>query len=273
MNASPSPGALWLIPTPLGEASVALECLPTATRDRIVSLDYLIAENARSARAFLKQLPLERPIQAIDIRELNEHTPEEQLEQLLEPLLAGRDAGMLSEAGCPAVADPGANLVALAHRRGVKVHPLIGPSSILLALMGSGLIGQRFGFVGYLPQQPDERLRAARELEARSARHNETILMIETPYRNQAFVQTLLSALSPQTRLCIASDLSLPQESIITKTIAQWRTTPPVIAKVPTVFVLQAESGVHPAEASAERTPHQRRRIPSSMLRKPKAKD
>lgn len=273
MSAPQTLGALWLIPTPLGEESAALDCLPGVTQKRILRLDYVVAENARSARAFLKQLPLEHPIQAIDIRELNEHTPDDQLEQLLEPLMSGRDAGLLSEAGCPAVADPGAGLVALAHRRGITVHPLIGPSSILLALMGSGLVGQRFSFVGYLPQQPDERLRVARELEGRSARHDETILMIETPYRNQAFVQTLLSALSPHTRLCIASGLSLPQESIITKTVAQWRNTPPRLGKVPAVFVMQAGAAARPARASAQRPVHQRRRTPSSTLRTPSATD
>ena len=240
MSARPSPGSLWLIPTPLGEGVDPKRCLAADTLGIAAGLDYFIAENARSARAFLKQLELPRPIQQIEIRELSEHTADSLLPELLAPVLAGRDAGVLSEAGCPAVADPGAALVALAHRHGVSVRPLIGPSSILLALMASGLGGQAFSFAGYLPQQPEARLQAARALEQRSARSGETVLMIETPYRNQALFEPLLSALSGECRLMVAASLTLPDQTVQTQTVTAWRARTVVLAKVPTVFGLLA---------------------------------
>jgi len=240
VNTATELGRLWLIPTPLGDGSDPKRCLPLDTINVAAALDCLIAENAKTARAFLKLLPLQRPIQEIEIRELNEHTPAAALPELLKPLMSGRDVGLLSEAGCPAVADPGAPLVALAHQRGIPVRPLIGPSSILLALMASGLGGQAFSFAGYLPQQPDARLQAARELEQRSARLGETVLMIETPYRNQALFETLVTALSSETRLLVASALTLPEESIQMASIADWRTRRPALPRVPTVFGLLA---------------------------------
>lgn len=240
MSAPKAPGSLWLIPTPLGEGADPKRCLPAETLDVAAGLDYFIAENARSARAFLKCLDLPRPIQQIDIRELSEHTPNTALPELLAPVLAGRDAGVLSEAGCPAVADPGAALVALAHRHDVSVRPLIGPSSILLALMASGLGGQAFSFAGYLPQQPDARLQAARALEQRSARSGETVIMIETPYRNQALFDTLVMGLSGESRLMVAASLSLPEQLIRTRSVADWRARPAQLDKVPTVFGLLA---------------------------------
>ncbi len=241
MNELVAPGTLWLIPTPLGEEADPLSCLPDATREIACRLDYFIAENARSARAFLKGLPIGRPLQQIEVRELSEHTPEADFDRLLAPITAGRDAGLVSEAGCPAIADPGAGLIAMAHTLGVTVRPLIGPSSIVLALMASGLVGQRFSFAGYLPQQAEDRVRAARELEARSARNDETIIMIETPYRNQAFADALIASLAPGTSLCIASAISLPSESIATRAIQAWRKAPPQLSKIPTVFLIQAQ--------------------------------
>ena len=235
-----APGVLWLIPTPLGEESDPLQCLPAQTLAIASSLDLFIAENARSARAFLKHLELQRPIQQIDIRELSEHTPDSELPALLAPVLAGRDAGLISEAGCPAVADPGAALVALAHRHGVSVRPMVGPSSILLALMASGLGGQAFSFAGYLPQQPDARERSALDCERRSASTGETVLIIETPYRNQALFETLIGKLSPDTLLMVAAALTLPTEAIRTRTVRQWRLQRAVLDKVPTVFGLLA---------------------------------
>jgi 16S rRNA (cytidine1402-2'-O)-methyltransferase len=246
VSGSPSPGRLWLIPTPLGDASDPRRCLPPDTVAIASRLHYFIAENARTARAFLKQLDLDRPIQQIEIRELSEHTPAAELPGLLAPILAGQEAGLVSEAGCPAVADPGAALVALAHQHQVPVHPLIGPSAILLALMASGMGGQAFAFVGYLPQQPDARLQAVRALEQRSARSGETILMIETPYRNQAIFETLLAGLSGDCRLMVASSLSLPDQLIRTERVATWRGSPVQLARVPTVFGLIA-----PGQASA----------------------
>ena len=241
MTQNHRPGTLWLIPTPLGEASDPLTCLPAATRSVVCRLDYLIAESAKSARAFLKHLPLDRPIQEIEIRELNEHTPESSLNSLLAPVLSGRDAGVLSEAGCPAIADPGAALVSLAHREQVRVRPLIGPSSVLLALMASGLQGQRFAFVGYLPQASDERLRAARALEERSSRNDETILLIETPYRNQTLFDALVDSLAPSTQVSIASALTLDEEFIATRSVQEWRQARPSFEKVPTVFGIYAQ--------------------------------
>jgi 16S rRNA (cytidine1402-2'-O)-methyltransferase len=153
-------------------------------------------------------------------------------------LLAGQDVGLISEAGCPAVADPGANLVRLAHRHGIRVRPLTGPSSILLALMGSGLVGQRFAFHGYLPARPDERANALRELEKRSRKEDAAQVFIETPYRNQAMLETLLAACQPDTLLTIACDLTLENEFLATRRIAEWRGCLPDIQKRPTVFLL-----------------------------------
>ncbi len=257
MSGTPSPGRLWLIPTPLGEAADPRRCLPPDTVAIASRLHYFIAENARTARAFLKHLDLDRPIQQIEIRELSEHTPAAELPALLAPILAGQDAGLISEAGCPAVADPGAALVALAHHHRVPVHPLIGPSAILLALMASGMSGQSFAFVGYLPQQPEARLQAVRTLEQRSARSGETILMIETPYRNQAIFETLLSGLSGDCRLMVASSLSLPDQLIRTDRVAAWRNSPVQLARVPTVFGLIAPA--QPATAPKDRERAQRR--------------
>ncbi len=240
MTGSPSPGRLWLIPTPLGETADPRLCLPPDTFAIASRLHYFIAENARSARAFLKQLDLDRPIQQIEIRELSEHTQAAELPGLLAPILAGQDAGLVSEAGCPAVADPGAALVALAHQHRVPIHPLIGPSAILLALMASGLGGQAFAFVGYLPQPPDARLQAVRALEQRSVCSGETILMIETPYRNQAIFEALLSGLSGDCRLMVASSLTLPDQLIRTERVADWRASPVQLARVPTVFGMVA---------------------------------
>lgn len=233
-------GVLYLTPTPLGPDDDPLRVLPPATVDRLIAIDYVIAENARSARAVLGRLPLSRSLQSIEIRQLNHRTEPRALPSLLAPIAAGRDGALLSEAGCPAVADPGAALVALAHAQGVRVVPLVGPSAILLALMGSGMNGQRFAFAGYVPVPDDERAQRLRELEQRSARWDETQLLIETPYRNQALFDAMLRVLAPSTRVAIASELSLPGEQIAARSVAQWRAHPPQIPKIPAVFALQA---------------------------------
>lgn len=235
-----TPGRLWLIPTPLGADSNPRRVLPADTLAAIEPLDYFVVENAKSARAFLKAAGTRAPLQSLELRELNEHTPAEQIPSLLAPVLAGRDAGLLSEAGVPAVADPGAALVAAAHAAGIVVRPLVGPSSLLLALMASGMDGQRFAFVGYVPTAPADRLRRLRELEQRSARERETVLIIETPYRNQALLDAAIQALSPATRLLAAADLSLPGERIVVDTVAGWRAAAREWPKTPTVFGLQA---------------------------------
>ncbi len=233
-------GRLFLIPVPLGPSPVD-SVLPQPVRDCARRLQHFVAENAKSARAFLKSLPSDTPLQQIEIHELNEHTSPNALPDLLAPLLAGMDVGLISEAGCPAVADPGANLVALAHKQGIQVLPMIGPSSILLALMGSGLSGQNFAFHGYLPAKDDLRQKKLRELEKDSRQEKRTQIFIETPYRNRQMHETLLNTCAPSTKICIATDLTLSSEYIVTRTPAEWRKQElPNIDRRPTVFLLQA---------------------------------
>jgi len=224
-------GILYAIPAPLGGAAVA--ALPVTAMDRVRSLRIFVVENARTARAFLKDVGMPCAIQELDISVL-----EQDLAKHIRKLQANQSIGLLSEAGCPAVADPGASLVAAAHREGIRVVPLIGPSSIVLALMASGLEGQRFAFCGYLPRAPEERKRRIKELETRSRRERETQIFIETPYRNDAMLGSLLEVCSPGTLLCVASDLTLPSEEINTRRIPDWRAARPAIGKRPTVFLL-----------------------------------
>lgn len=236
----PAPGTLYCVPTPIAEARSPADDLSPGAIAIVAALDYVVAENARTARAVLKRLPLARPIQSIEIVELDEHTRDEAIGPMLEPLRAGRDAALMSEAGCPGVADPGARLVLAAHAAAIPVVPLVGPSALLLALMGSGLNGQRFAFSGYLPTAPEARRQRLRELEQRSRREDETQLFIETPYRNQAMLDALLSTLSPSTRLCVAADLTGSGQSLRTARVEAWRRAPPALGKVPTVFLFLA---------------------------------
>jgi len=236
-------GRLLCVPTPIAQGRTAGQCLPGPELERLARIDYVIAEQARTARAFLKQLPLVRPLQQIEVAELNEHTPPAAIEDLLAPLKAGRDAMLVSEAGAPGVADPGALLVRAAHEAGVMVEPIIGPSALLLALMGSGLEGQRFAFCGYLPIPTAERRARLQALEQRSRTEHETVLFIETPYRNAAMVASLLETLAPATRLCIASGLTGESPLLRTQTIAQWRQKPPDPGRQPTVYLLLATAG------------------------------
>jgi 16S rRNA (cytidine1402-2'-O)-methyltransferase len=233
-------GKLYLIPVPLGQTTIEA-VLPQTVRECAKHLKHFVAENAKSARAFLKSLPSDTPLQQIEIQELNEHTLPSDLQHLLAPLRAGNDVGLISEAGCPAVADPGANLVALAHKEGIQVLPMIGPSSILLALMGSGLSGQNFAFHGYLPAKEEPRQKKLKELEKDSIREKRTQIFIETPYRNRQMLETLVRGCSEQTRICVATDLTLSSESISTRTPAEWlKQGLPEIDRRPTVFLLQA---------------------------------
>lgn len=233
-------GILHLIPVPLG-ATTPETVLPAPVLAQIRPLSHFVVENAKTARAFLKAVGTAQPLQSLLLEELNEHTPQAALQKLLEPLLAGHDVGLVSEAGCPAVADPGADLVALAQKNGIRVVPLVGPSSLLLALMASGLNGQRFAFLGYLPSKPAERTKALRDIETESRKQRQTQLFIETPYRNRQMLDALLATCQPSTRLTLATDLTLPSESIITLTIAEWKKrTPPEIERRPTVFLLLA---------------------------------
>ncbi|MCT9123505.1 SAM-dependent methyltransferase [Cupriavidus gilardii] len=240
-------GTLYLIPNTLGkrdEADPLLAVIPADVQQIAASLDYLVAENAKTARAYLKKLgqtcPLARPIPQIEIRELNVNTPEAALAELLAPVLAGRDGGLLSEAGVPAVADPGANLVRLAHARGVRVRPLVGPSSILLAVMGSGLNGQSFAFNGYLPVDPAERTQRLRELEQWSRKHRQTQVWIETPYRNEALLAALKTTCAGTTLLSIAVDLTLPTETIVTQPLSAWQPGRLELHKRPAIFSILA---------------------------------
>ena len=227
---------LYAIPTPLG--ATPEQSLPLPVLERVRALKDFVVENAKSARAFLVAAG-GKPREA-SLQELNEHSDLSRLNDLLQPLREGRDLGLISEAGCPAIADPGALLVDAAHREGFRVVPLVGPSSITLALMASGLEGQRFAFCGYLPRDAAERTRRIRELEARSRKEKETEIFIETPYRNDALFAALLQACAPQTRLCIAADLTLESESIQTRTIAEWRRSGLVIGRRPAVCLLLA---------------------------------
>jgi 16S rRNA (cytidine1402-2'-O)-methyltransferase len=222
---------LYAIPTPLGGA--AADALPNSSLDIVRSLRDFVVENAKSARAFLGGVGM--PVRDLHIEVIVEHAS-----SLLKPLREGRPLGLLSEAGCPAIADPGAALVEAAHREGFRVVPLVGPSSITLALMASGLEGQRFAFCGYLPREPSERAHRIKELEVRSRKEQETEIFIETPYRSDALLAALIENCSPQTKLCVAADLTLPGETIATRPVAQWREQKFAVGRRPAVFLLLA---------------------------------
>jgi len=238
-TASPKRGQLYLVPTLLGPAPVAAS-LPEDVRALVCDLNAFVAESAKSARHFLKTIGYPRALAEVPIAELNEHTPAAELPVLLAPARAGGRMGLLSEAGCPGVADPGASLVARAHAEGVQVVPLVGPSSLLLALMASGCNGQRFCFHGYLPVERAAREAAIRAVEAQSLREGSAQLFIETPYRNNRLLEALLAVCRPSTRLSLATDLTLPTELIATRRISEWRNAVPDLDRRPTVFVLQA---------------------------------
>lgn len=233
-------GTLYLIPVALGDTTWA-EFLPQRTRDIACGLGHFVVENAKTARVELKRMAHPQPLRELAIEQLPEKPGSKQIEQLLAPLQAGHDLGLMSEAGCPGVADPGALLVQRAHELGIRVAPLVGPSSILLALMAAGLNGQQFAFHGYLPAREPERSAKIGELEKESLRLNQTQIFIETPYRNETLFAALLKSGKPATRLCVASNLTHADEQITTKRIAEWRnTTPPALHHRPTVFLLSA---------------------------------
>ncbi len=233
-----NPGRLFLIPTPLGSNDPA-EVIPRHVLETACSLRCFVVEELRTARRFLSAYGLRGQIDALDFHVLNEHTTPQEVEALL-PLFEGQDVGLLSEAGLPAVADPGAALVALCHARGIEVVPLVGPSSLMLALMASGLNGQSFAFRGYIPAKADERRAALKDLEKQSRSLRQSQILIETPYRNDALLSDMLQTLSPATRLCVAADLTLPTESIRSMTVAEWRRAPAGIGKRPCVFIILA---------------------------------
>ena len=214
-------GCLYLIPTPLGDYPPG-EVLTPSVLETICHLDTFIVEELRSARRFLSAAGLKGHIQDLRLAELNEHTTPSEVEDLL-PLFEGRDVGLLSEAGLPAVADPGALAVELCHRHGIKVCPLVGPSSLMLALMASGLNGQSFAFCGYLPAKTEERRSAIRTIEKTSRAMNQTQIFIETPYRSDAMLTDLALTLAPATRICIAADLTMPSQTIFTMSATDWK--------------------------------------------------
>lgn len=238
-------GTLYLLPVGLaspGDTPGDWEhWLPAATRAKACELEAFVVENAKTARACLKALGHPSPLRELHIEELPAQPDDATIHRLLAPLLAGHDLGLMSEAGCPAVADPGALLVRAAHAHKLRVKPLVGPSALLLALMASGLDGQRFAFHGYLPAREPERSKAIQALEKDSARLHQTQLFIETPYRNGALFQALIQSCRPSSRLCVASDLTLTSETVTTLSIGEWRkSTPPSMEKRPTVFLLLA---------------------------------
>ncbi len=235
-----SAGRLYLLPAWLAEDSPAEAVVPAAVLQRIRALDTFIVENAKSARAWLAACGHPRSLREIAIAELNEHTRAVDVPALLDPVAAGKDAGLFSEAGLPAIADPGALLVAAAHARGIKVVPHVGPSSILLALMASGLEGQRFRFHGYLPAESSARRAKIAELERDSAKNAETQIFIETPYRNDALLADILHSCRPATRLAVAAELTSPNEWIRSDSAEAWRSRTSTIGKRPAIFLLLA---------------------------------
>lgn len=234
-------GTLYLIPAPLGEGELDW-ILPVGVQQRINLLERFIVEHPKTARHFLKQVNPLRAVQVLKLEVLDEHTPASEIEALLAPLLAGEDVGLLSEAGCPAVADPGGTLVRRAHRKHIRVVPLVGPSAILLALMASGLNGQRFRFHGYLPIDLAERAKKIAQLEKTSLAADETQIFIETPYRNQKLLEALVQQCHVKTSLCVACNLTQADELVLTRTVHEWQQGNwPELHKKPTVFLLYAQ--------------------------------
>jgi 16S rRNA (cytidine1402-2'-O)-methyltransferase len=233
-------GRLFLVPAWLSEDTPPEHTVPASALAAIRSLEHFVVENTRSARRYLAACGHPKPIRELSFAELNEHTRASEVPRLLEPALAGWDLGLLSEAGLPAVADPGALLVAQAHARGVAVMPLVGPSSIMLALMSSGLEGQRFRFLGYLPADAASRRARLAEIERDSRKAAETQIFIETPYRNDALLADVLQSCGPATRFAVAADLTAPSQWIRMSAVSDWRRNPAVIGKRPAIFLLQA---------------------------------
>ena len=233
-------GVLYMIPCPISDLSAIDDVLPQANKQVIDSLDYFIVENVRSARRFLSKAKIARRIDDLEFVELNEHTTAgREVEAMVRPIEQGRSAGVISEAGVPGVADPGALVVEVAHRRGIKVVPLVGPSSILLALMASGLNGQSFAFNGYLPVKPPERAKALEALERKATMEHQSQIFIEAPYRNVKLAEQILEVCGAECRLTVACDITSPDEVILTLKVAEWRKRGlPDIAKRPTIFIL-----------------------------------
>jgi 16S rRNA (cytidine1402-2'-O)-methyltransferase len=234
-------GTLYFIPVPLAEGTTPQQVLPAEVVQRMHGLRHFIVENEKTARQFLAASGHPVAIRELTLALLTKDTQPKDLPALLQPLQKGMDVGLMSEAGCPGIADPGAALAAVAHQKSIRVTPLIGPSSLLLALMASGLNGQRFTFLGYLPSDKAERIKSIKGIEFDSKKQQATQLFIETPYRNQHMLEDLIANLQPQTRLCVACNITAHDELIVTKTVAEWKKSPVVdVHKKPTVFLLLA---------------------------------
>mgnify|MGYP000471281393 FL=1 len=229
--------ALYLLPVTLGDTAIE-KVLPSYNREIIVNIKHFIVEDVRSARRFLKKVDADICIDELTFYPLNKHTSPKAISGYLAPLAEGHSMGVISEAGCPAVADPGADVVAIAQKRNFKVVPLVGPSSIILSVMGSGFNGQSFAFHGYLPIEPADRMRRLKELEARVYSENQTQLFIETPYRNHKMLEDILKTCRPQTKLCIAANITCEGEFIQTKTVKEWKGKLPELNKIPCIFLI-----------------------------------
>ncbi|HAS58297.1 MAG TPA: SAM-dependent methyltransferase [Algoriphagus sp.] len=232
-------GKLFLIPNVLAENTADAVITPQV-KEVIAHTKVFLVENLRTARRYISSLKLGVNLEEVHMEILDKNTTPESINRLLQPLFKGADVGIISEAGCPGIADPGALAVAHAHARGIQVVPLSGPSSMFLALMGSGFSGQSFAFHGYLPIDKKERNQALRKLEAESAKEHRAQIFMETPFRNNQLLEDALAALSPQTKLCIAKNLTAADELIQTKTISDWKKNPIDLHKIPTVFILQS---------------------------------
>ncbi len=230
--------ALYLIPVTLGETSIE-QVLPPYNHEVIMGIRHFVVENIRSARRFLRQTDKAFPIDDCTFFEMGKHADEKQFSQYLQPLREGKPVGVISEAGCPAVADPGADIVRIAQREGLRVVPLVGPNSMIMAVMSSGLGGQSFAFNGYLPVDASDRAKRLKALESRAWTEGQTQLFIETPYRNEKMFQSLVSTLRPQTRLCIAAGITTADEYIRTLPISEWKKTKlPDLSKIPAIFLI-----------------------------------
>ena len=233
-------GVLYMIPCPISDSTAVYDVVPQSNAKVVDGLDYFIVENVRSARRFLSKCGISRKIDELEFVELNEHTTSAtEISHMVEPILKGRNAGVISEAGVPGVADPGALVVEACHRKSIKVVPLVGPSSILLAMMASGLNGQSFAFNGYLPVKPPERSKAIKALERRAHSEHQSQIFIEAPYRNVKLMEQMLQVCAAETKLTVACDITSPEELIVTRSVAEWRKVGiPDIAKRPTIFII-----------------------------------
>ena len=229
--------ALYLLPVTLGETPIE-KVLPAYNKEIILGIKYFIVEDVRSARRFLKKVERSINIDELTFYPLNKHTSPEDISGYLKPLTEGNPMGVISEAGCPAVADPGADVVAIAQRKNLKVVPLVGPSSIILSVMGSGFNGQSFAFHGYLPIEPNERAKRIKTLEQRVYSENQTQLFIETPYRNHKMMEDIVKNCRPQTKLCIAANITCEDEFIKTRTVKEWQGKLPDLNKIPCIFLI-----------------------------------